>query len=110
METVVMAIEDYTKNNIDRIVHLEQKQKLVTEFFSKAKDNIGRVLCAIRGTIFTMIDMASEEIEKTSKLSKFNIIDGRQIRFDYWVMYREYETLVDYTYQMLDAILKGKNN
>lgn len=105
-----MAIEDYTKNNIDRIVHLEQKQKLVTEFFSIAKDNIGRVLCAIRGTIFTMIDMASEEIEKTSKLSKFNIIDGRQIRFDYWVMYREYETLVDYTYQMLDAILKGKNN
>lgn len=105
MNAVIIALEDYTMKNLDHVLgyQLMGQKRHVTEFFSNARTHIDRLLCIIRGIIYHHIDQINEGSEK--KAEKVNELNGRRIRFDYWIMYREYETLIDYTYQMMNALV-----
>jgi hypothetical protein len=104
MEAVIMALEEYANKNLDRVAS-EDKGKDVKVFFDHAKTNVGRILCLIRGIVTHLIDTdLTDGTVKSLKQSKYDHLNS-QVKFDYWVMYREYEVLLDYSYQMLKSIV-----
>jgi hypothetical protein len=89
---------------------LYEREK-VTEFFTQAKQQVEGILCEIQ-TIFVEIKTFEEyeDIkENIHNRPRPNDQISEEPKIDLWVIYREYETLVDYSYQLLSALLEEQN-
>lgn len=73
-----------------------------TKLFRNATDGIREVLCEIQG-IF--LDMA---IDPRTDLDITPFILDKFIKLNHWLVYREYENLMDYSHKLLKIITKDK--
>lgn len=101
IEATIEAFEKYVSSHESFIP--AQKRKYVNEFFENAKQNVTRILCVIKAIIPELYGIYEKKLNEADK--QYENIDKNQPRNDFWVMYREYEIILDYSYQMLSSIL-----
>jgi hypothetical protein len=75
-----------------------------TRLFKNATDGIHEVLCQIQG-IF--LDMA---IDPRTDLDITPFIMDKFIKLNHWLVYREYENLMDYSHKLLTIITDDKKH
>lgn len=75
-----------------------------TKLFVNATNGIREVLCQIQG-IF--LDMA---IDPKTDLDITPFIMDKFIKLNHWLVYREYENLMDYSHKLLTIITKKKDD
>jgi hypothetical protein len=102
---VIVIFKEYLRKNGTKTFPEDEKLQTVLKFFANAKDGVARILCEIQ-SIFAEIKVyervtADTENKPSTALKK--ISDSPKI--DLWVIYREYETLVDYSFQLLSVLL-----
>lgn len=104
IDKVIGIFSEYLKTHGTTTFPEDAKRVNVELFFSKAGQDVGRVLCEIQ-SIFA--EMKTIEVKNSNFQSQQNSIGGlsSQPKIDLWVIYREYETLVDYSYQLLSVLL-----
>lgn len=102
LEAVVLMLENYANEHSQAVVY-DHRKKDVTSFFENAKTDFERILCHIKGIVSHLYRVTDGDKGRITVAYP----EKHDVKFDYWYMYREYETIVDYSYQMLNAILNG---
>lgn len=103
IESTIEAFEEYVKRHDNFIP--DHKKKNVDTFFEHAKTNVTHILCVIKAIAPKLYGMHEKKVAEAAN-KKYDKIDGVQPRNDFWVMYREYEIILDYSYQLLSTILE----
>lgn len=91
------SMEGTTLLNTDQV-------NISTKLFKNATEGIHDVLCEIQG-IFR--DMA---IDPRTDLDITPFILDKFIKLNHWLVYREYENLMDYSHKLIKIITKNKES